>query len=434
MILFNSSKTSMSKISHSHATIIKYFPLCFVAASEFRIVLLGKSEDKKTKLGNFIIRDRGFDVQKSNQRCVPICGEWRGKHVTVVKTPDLFSFPEQKVREEVRRCISLIFPGPNVLLLLVKPSEFKEKDKEKLKFILSLFGEDAFKHSMVIITHEEKTGSSVNWLLEKCGQRQFSLNNKDHGLLTEKIENIVQENKDTFLTCTEETRRPKSVLNLVLCGRRGAEKTSAVNAILGQRKFGGPEDSSECVKTQGEVCGRRVSLLELPALYGKPQEAVMEESFRCISLCDPEGIHAFILVLPVGALTDEDKGELETIQNTFSSKVTDFTLILFSVELDPTAPPVVDFIRQNRDIQELCQSCGGRSVVVSMKDKQQIPELLDQVDKMRLSDQKPHSYTTGMFAHGQMEKILQLEAEIKKLKNPHVVSCKYFIVFIFCSS
>ncbi|XP_033182040.1 GTPase IMAP family member 7-like [Anabas testudineus] len=46
----------------------------------------------------------------------------------------------------------------------------------------------------------------------------------------------------------------------------------------------------------------------------------MEESFRCISLCDPEGVHAFILVLPVGPLTDEDKGELETIQNTFSSR------------------------------------------------------------------------------------------------------------------
>ncbi|XP_051807208.1 trichohyalin-like isoform X2 [Acanthochromis polyacanthus] len=295
---------------------------------------------------------------------------------------------------------------------------------------------------MIIMTqNKDGQNQSVEKLLQDCRQKQHSINldkknpsGHDVEELMQKMETIVSDLRGGFLTLTEEEdqtvmKKSRPPLNLVLCGRRGAGKTSAVNAILGQRKFGGPEDSSECVKTQGEVCGRRVSLLELPALYGKPQEAVMEESFRCISLCDPEGVHAFILVLPVGPLTDEDKGELETIQNTFSSKVTDFTLILFTVESDPTAPDVVDFIRQNRDIQELCQSCGGRSVVVSMKDKQQIPELLDQVDKMRLSDQKPHSYTTGTFAHGQMEKILQLEAvitnqqaEIKKLKKSDMVT------------
>ncbi|KAF3851537.1 hypothetical protein F7725_013309 [Dissostichus mawsoni] len=94
--------------------------------------------------------------------------------------------------------------------------------------------------------------------------------------------------------------------------------------------FGPPSDLSECVKHQGEVCGRWVSLVQLPALYRKPQEEVMEESFRCISSCGPEGVNAFILVLPVGPLTDEDKGELETIQNTFSSRANDNTMILFT--------------------------------------------------------------------------------------------------------
>ncbi|XP_051807066.1 GTPase IMAP family member 8-like [Acanthochromis polyacanthus] len=373
-----------------------------------------------------------------------MCGDWEGKSLTVVKTPDVFSLSVETVREAMNRCVDLCFPGPNVLLLLVKPSDFTEENRKTLKFILSLFGEDAFKHSMVIITHEnEKMNLPVNELLTDCGGRHYNMSEDNYGTLMRKINNTVHESKGTFLTLTEETRRPKSEpirppLNLVLCGRRGAEKTSAVNAILGQRKFGGPEDSSECVKTQGEVCGRRVSLLELPALYGKPQEAVMEESFRCISLCDPEGVHAFILVLPVGPLTDEDKGELKTIQNTFSSKVTDFTLILFTVESDPTAPAVVNFIRQNSDIQELCQSCGGRCIIFNMKDKQQIPELLDQVDKMRPSDQKPHSYTTGTFAHGQREKILQLEAvitnqqaEIKKLKKSDVVKGQYSLFLFF---
>ncbi|KAI3372157.1 hypothetical protein L3Q82_007013 [Scortum barcoo] len=156
-----------------------------------------------------------------------------------------------------------------------------------------------------------------------------------------------------------------------------------------------PEDFTEEHKlrlSNGEVCGRWVSLVELPALYGKPQEAVMEESFRCISICDPEGVHAFILVLPVGPLTDEDKGELKTIQNIFSSRVDDFTLILFTVESDPADPAVVNF------------------------DKQQIPELLDEVEKMSQSENKPYCYSAATFTQAQMEKVIQLQRLMKENK------------------
>uniref|UniRef100_UPI0037E8EADB GTPase IMAP family member 8-like n=1 Tax=Semicossyphus pulcher TaxID=241346 RepID=UPI0037E8EADB len=337
----------------------------------------------------------------------------------------MFSLPEEAVRREMKSCESLCPPGPNVLLLLVKPSDFTEENRRTLKFILSLFGQDALKHSMVIMTHKETESYPVNHLLKDCGGRHYSMFKDDHNMLMKKIENIVHENKGTFLTFTEESLRPKSgpnkaALNLLLCGRRGAGKTSAAEAILGQTDVHSVSSSSECVKHQGEVCGRWVSLVELPALYGKPQEAVMEESFRCISLCDPEGVHAFILVLPVGPLTDEDKGELKTLQNTFSSRVNDFTMIVFTVESDPTAPAVVNFVEGSKDIQELLQSCGGRSLVLNIKDKQQIPELLDEVERMRLYEDKPISYTTETFAYAQIEKISTLQAE---LKTKSLLSC-----------
>ncbi|XP_018529164.2 protein lava lamp [Lates calcarifer] len=403
---------------------------------ELRIVLVGENEKKKTKLGNFILGVQGFHFQYNLpiKQCVSTCGEWRGKSLTVVKTPDILSLTVEAVREEMKSCVTLCRPGPNVLLLLVKPSEFTERNRKTLKFILSLFGQDAFRYSMVVITHKENMSLSVNELLQDCGGRSYYMFEDDHRVLMEKIENIVHDNKGTFLTFTEETIRPKSEhikpsLNLVLCGRRGAGKTSAAKAILGQTELHSVSTSSECVKHQGEVCGRWVSLVELPALYGKPQEAVMEESFRCISLCDPEGVHAFILVLPVGPLTDEDKGELKTIQNTFSSRVNDFTMILFTVESDPTAPAVVNFVKENKNIQELCQSCGGRSVVLNIKDKQQIPDLLDTVDKVRLS-KEPSCYTTEMFAHVQIEKVIRqekhittLQAELENRKTKSTVSC-----------
>ncbi|XP_032363960.1 GTPase IMAP family member 8 isoform X2 [Etheostoma spectabile] len=372
--------------------------------SAFRIVLLGKSEDKQNKIGNFIIGNQSVYNQTrpvSTSKCVANSGEWRGKPLTVVKTPDMFSLSEKNLRREVINCMTLCPPGPNALLLLVKPSEFTEENRQSLKFILSLFGQDAFEYSMIILTHPWKGMTvPVNELLKDCGGRHYSMSEDNHGSLMEKIEETANKNI-------------KPALNLVLCGRRGAGKTSAANAILGHTEFPLVSNSSEWVKHQGDVYGRLVSLVELPALYGKPQEAVMEESFRCISLCDQEGVHAFILVLPVGPLTDEDKGELQTIQNTFSSAVNDFTMILFTVESDPTAPAVVNFL-EDKDIQEFCESCRG-SYVLNIKDKQQIPELLDGVEKMR--DSESRFFTKDMFTKAQMKKVARLTAELQDVKK-----------------
>ncbi|KAL4006291.1 chromosome alignment-maintaining phosphoprotein 1 [Sarotherodon galilaeus] len=395
------------------------------------ILLFGGNSAKKTELCNFIVK-KNYDFSGFSPDREVFHGEWRGKPVTVVKSPDFLSPSLKAVREEMRSCVSLCPPGPNVLLLMVKPSDFTKQSRKTLNLTLSVFNEDAFKHSMVIITDKEKINCSVNSFLRNCDGRHYSMFENDHRQLMEKIEDIVNENKGKFLTVTEESIRPKSEhikppeeirrsqselikpsLNLVLCGRRGAGKTSAAKAILGQTELHSVSNSSECVKHQGEVCGRWVSLVELPALYGKPQEAVMEESLRCISLCDPEGVHAFILVLPVAPLTDEDKGELETIQNTFSSRVNDFTMILFTVDSDPTDPTVVNFVRQDKDIQKLCQSWGGRHVV--FKGKTQIAELLETVEMMRAEG--PKCFTIEMFSKGQIERFMMLDAELQKVKH-----------------
>ncbi|XP_039859444.1 GTPase IMAP family member 8-like isoform X2 [Simochromis diagramma] len=426
------------------------------------MLLFGGNSAKKTELCNFIVK-KNYDFSGFSPDREVFDGEWRGKPLTVVKTPDFLSPSLKAAREEMKSCVSLCPPGPNVLLLMVKPSDFTVQSKKTLNLTLSVFNGDAFKHSMVIITDEEKMGVSVNSLFGDCEGRQYNMFENDHRQLMEKIENIVHENKGQFLTVTEETIRPKSEdikppkgirrsqsqyikqteetirpksedikppegirrikselikpsLNLVLCGRRGTGKTSAAKAIL-QTELHSVSNSSECVKHQGEVCGRWVSLVELPALYGKPQEAVMEESFRCISLCDPEGVHAFILVLPVAPLTDEDKGELKTIQNTFSSRVNDFTMILFTVDSDPTDPAVGNIVRHS-DIQKLCQTYREQLVVLNIEEKRMIAKLLHEVDKMKAKGSK--CFTKEMFTKAQMEKVTRLKAELQEIKRSSV--------------
>ncbi|KAI3372956.1 hypothetical protein L3Q82_023404 [Scortum barcoo] len=337
-----------------------------MAEFELRIVVFGKSENKKTTLIKFMTGTKDFLFPKMSTHCTVTQGEWSRIPLAVVKTSDVFNLPADKVRHEMKKCVALCPPGPNVLLLLVKPSDFTEADRQQLQFILGFFGQDAFKHSMVILTHDEEGNNpAVDQLKHDCRQRQFNFDKnyfleKGRQSLMEKMENIVSDNRGRHLNCTgggdrttvSEPSRPP--LNIVLCGRHGTWKTLAANTILGKASVGQPADS-ECVKRQGVVCGRRVSLVELPALYGKGQEEVKRDTFGCLTLCNPEGVHAFILVLPVGPLTDEDKKELKTIQNILTSRVNDFTLILFTVESDPADPALVNFVKDNRDIQELLQ-------------------------------------------------------------------------------
>uniref|UniRef100_A0A3Q1I684 AIG1-type G domain-containing protein n=1 Tax=Anabas testudineus TaxID=64144 RepID=A0A3Q1I684_ANATE len=376
--------------------------------SELRVVLMGNNWSERSSVGNVILRETKLNTQEEPDRCIRASGRLKERKIVLINTPDLLhpNISELKLTEFVEHCASLCDPGPHVFLLVLQPEDFTEEQSLRLCRVLQLFSSQSFDHSLVLISppRTEKLdlqvtsihGEVLQDLIRRCKYRSLRLKYPEFSVLMRNMNHIVKNNNTRHLNCEHLSKKhmravPVSLdhagtvaLNLVLCGRRGAVKTSAAKTILGQTELHSVSISSECSKNQGEVCGRWVSLVELPALYGKPQETLMEESFRCISLCDPEGVHAFILVLPVGPLTDEDKGELETIQNTFSSIVNDFTMILFTVESDPTDPAVVNFVRENRDIQELCQSCGGRYVVVNIKDRKQIPELLDDVEKMTL--------------------------------------------------
>ncbi|XP_035514198.1 GTPase IMAP family member 8-like [Morone saxatilis] len=377
--------------------------------SELRVVMFGKSKEEQITLRNIITGREECSHQSMSKQFAHFHKDWRKKPFTVVKTPDVFSLPVNQVKYEIKKCVAQCPPGPNVLLLLVKPSDFNEQDRQKFQFIMSLFGKDAFKCLMVIITQNDRGGnSSVNQLIQDCKQRQHRINleeqyfpDYDFQELMKKMENIVSENRGQHLTFTEETEpivaseSPKPRLNLVLCGRHGALKNSAANSILGVRKFGPPADPSECVKNEEEVCGWRVSLVKLPTLHGKPGETAMRESSKCISLCDPEGVHAFVLVLPLDPPSEEDKKEIETIRNTLSSRVNDFIMILFTAEANPNFSVVVRFLQENRDIQQLLQSCGGRYVVFNIKDKQKVSEVLHTVEKMRVVGCR--GFTRDMF-------------------------------------
>ncbi|XP_061586302.1 GTPase IMAP family member 8-like [Cololabis saira] len=424
--------------------------------SELRVVLLGSSWSQRNSVENFILDQSIFNTKSLS--CTRTSRQFRNKHVTVINPPDLLSPTEETLNQFLKHCAGVSDPGPHVFLLVLHPEDFNEEHKETLCRILETYNHQSFDQCLILV-REESSGfrashmenPTLREIIRKCRYRNLKMRDIDRSELLTRLGQVLKENDGEHVTCGvfEETTSPgedsgqnnwtdqlkgvankqtsmteeqqvKPVLNLVLFGRQGAGKTSAAKAILGRRDVRSVSNSPVCVQNRGEVCGRRVSLVELPALSGKPSEEVMEESFKCVSLCEPEGVHAFVLVLPVDPLTDEDKRELQTIQNTFRSRVNDFTMILFTVDSDPTHPGVVNFVEKSKDIQELRQSCGGRSLIFNIKSKQQVPELLDAVEKMnKLTN--VCSYSADTFMKAQIERVERdntaLRAEVKKLKE-----------------
>ncbi|KAM9427199.1 uncharacterized protein ACWYII_018891 [Salvelinus alpinus] len=400
--------------------------------SSLRILLLGKSDDKKSTVGNMILRKEAFrpaNFFNYKQPCDSASGKVNGKSVTVVKTPDFFAphLTVESLMEEMENCKSLSAPGPHGVLLVLKPEEFTEKNRTTFKLILSIFGKEAIKHSMVIITHHKGVAGNphLSPMIEECGGRHHEMykQGSDHKELTEKIEKMVEENEWRYLTSNEETTHdtmtPKAQrLNMVLCGRRGAGKTSIANVILGQTESSPKSSSSSvCVKREGEVCGLPVTLIELPALYGThlTQEEVMRETFHCVSLCD-SGVHAFLLVVPLGPLTDEDKGELETIQKILSSRVNAFNMVLFRQDYIPVDKTAVDFVEQNADTKQLIKICGGRYKIfdaLKIENAKQTTELVAEIVKMM--DQNRTCYTLYMYMEAKHQS--ELEEKNRRIKD-----------------
>ncbi|XP_049331651.1 GTPase IMAP family member 4-like [Astyanax mexicanus] len=196
-------------------------------------------------------------------------------------------------------------------------------------------------------------------------------------------------------------------MNLVVCGSDGSVKSSISDLILGEREFSA-ESSSVCVRREAEVCGRLISLVELPALYSSQlsEEEVMQETLHCVSLCDP-GVHAFLFIIPEGRLTDEDKEELEKIQRIFGLKLNSYTIAFISTENLKDA--VLDDVI--RDVAE-----SGKEHVCVLETNIDKSVFLQKVEHV-VEKNSGSCYTSNMYAEAKGETQLKYKSEIEELKK-----------------
>ncbi|RXN12717.1 interferon-induced very large GTPase 1-like protein [Labeo rohita] len=375
--------------------------------SDLRIVVLGWSVSENSHVGNFILGRAAFDSEAPPDVVERVTGRLKDRHVIIINSPQLLrtNISDHQITQTVRECVHLSDPGPHVIVLLLKHEPCSAEDQERVEKVLLCFSERVYQHTMVLSTRElTETNDILQKIIQKCANRHFSLqmSSSPHDLL-QMFEDIEKMNDGRHLDCAEDSqyftvekqaKQKQGVkLNLVVCGSDATLKSSISEQI--QQRTDRRSDV--------DLHGRLINLVELPALIRLSEEEVMRQTLRCVSLCHP-GVHVFIIVIPDAPLNNEDKAEMEDIQRIFSSRINKHIMILIKQNSERQTAEL------SEETQSVIQSFGGRHHFFGPKT--QVSTLMENIEQM-LEENREYFFSTETLLEAQMEKLLKYE-EMKK--------------------
>ncbi len=183
--------------------------LC-VLVSDLRIVLLGKNPKENSRVGNFILGRAAFESKAPPADVELHIEKHRGKlkdrDVTVINAPHLLltNLSDSQITHGVKECVDLSAPGPHVIILVLQQNDFSDKDRNRVKYVLNEFSEEALKHTIVFTNEEEIHNNRIHQLIKESGGGHLQFDVQKPGMaseILERTEKLLKEIQVKFLIC-----------------------------------------------------------------------------------------------------------------------------------------------------------------------------------------------------------------------------------------
>ncbi|XP_017284220.1 GTPase IMAP family member 8 isoform X2 [Kryptolebias marmoratus] len=411
---------------------------------ELRMILLGSRNVGKTSVGNTIL---GFKEQEDGKRTansVVRCGFVKKTEITLVDTPGwwkgfpVFDTPEA-IKEEITCSMFMCGPGPHIFLLVVDAdASFNAKNLDAVKTHVELLGEDVWKHTFIVFTkgdwlgtkpieeYIEGEGEALQTLVEQCGNRYHTINNKnanDSTQVTELLKKIIETvagngweyfvpDEKIFKSIEEKRKRTEeaaklrqeqvkakrkyfqgfrnelSQLRIAMLGQKSFGKSASGNTILRKEVFATCMNM-QCVVGNGLVAGHQVTVIDTPGWWQESSRCTEEldrEIVRGMSL-SPSGVHAVLLVIPLDlSFRDPHLAALKEHMNLFEEDIWKHTIVLFTHGDKLADRSVEEHIeREHPALRWLVDRCENKYHTINnttKSDPSQVVELFEKIKDM----------------------------------------------------
>ncbi|XP_036430352.1 immune-associated nucleotide-binding protein 12-like [Colossoma macropomum] len=226
-----------------------------------------------------------------------------------------------------------------------------------------------------------------------------------------------------------------SELRMVLVGGQRVGKSSSGNTILGMTAFDAERGFERCVRKQAEVAGRSVVVTDTPGWDKLRAEdtptRIRTEILNSISVCAP-GPHAFLLVIPVGDFSEQQRQGAENMLTTIGAAVWRHTIVLLTWGAELGSRAVEEFLEIQPHLKALVEKCGGHVYVLDNKswtDKPQTDELFRRVEELVEENCGVHFSTDTNYMYSKLEASKKELEELREQHERDVMKMKTDLIF-----